>query len=322
MTFQELQPKVSEIISETQLSRDEKLQAICQLLNENIAHYNWVGFYFANHEDKTLHLGPYVGAPTDHTVIPFGKGICGQVAESNANFVVPDVAAQDNYIACSFTVKSEIVVPLFVNGINIGQIDIDSHVLDPFTADSTIIVFCDVYDIYKGEMYEKCPRSIAKKAVEYLAEANIGDVAYFGPENEFFIFDDVKIIDSVNESYFKVDCEDGEWNDAKNYEGGNIGHRARLKGGYFPVAPIDNGVDLRAEMMQVLEQVGLEVVLGHHEVAQGQHELGVVFGDLIEASDNVQKLKYVIKYLIISCLKFIQFLLKILKNIEDYKNDY
>ena len=135
MTFQELHPKVSAIIADTLISRDEKLQAICQLLNENVAHYNWVGFYFANHENKTLHLGPYVGAPTDHTVIPFGKGICGQVAESNANFVVPDVAAQDNYIACSFTVKSEIVVPLFVNGINIGQIDIDSHVLDPFTAE-------------------------------------------------------------------------------------------------------------------------------------------------------------------------------------------
>ncbi len=133
MTFQELQPKVSAIIADNLSSRDEKLQSICQLLNQNVSHYNWVGFYFANHEDKTLHLGPYVGAPTDHTVIPFGKGICGQVAESNANFVVPDVAAQDNYIACSFTVKSEIVVPLFVNGINIGQIDIDSHVLDPFT---------------------------------------------------------------------------------------------------------------------------------------------------------------------------------------------
>lgn len=173
--------------------------------------------------------------------------------------------------------------------------DVPTAFLDPFTADSTIIVICDVYDIYENKMYEKCPRSIAKKAVEYLAEANIGDVAYFGPENEFFIFDDVKIIDSVNESYFKVDCEDGEWNDAKSYEGGNIGHRARLKGGYFPVAPIDNGVDIRAEMMQVLEQVGLEVTLGHHEVAQGQHEIGIVFGDLIEASDNVQKLKYVIK---------------------------
>ncbi|NRS90046.1 GAF domain-containing protein [Flavobacterium sp. 7E] len=135
MTFQELQPKVTEITTASALSRDEKLLAVCQLLNENIAYYNWVGFYFANHETQTLHLGPYVGAETDHTVIPFGKGICGQVAVSNDNFVVPDVAAQDNYIACSFTVKSEIVVPLFVDGKNIGQIDIDSHVIDPFTAE-------------------------------------------------------------------------------------------------------------------------------------------------------------------------------------------
>ena len=133
MTFQELKPKVTEIISNNTQTRDEKLLAICQLLNTNIDYYNWVGFYFANHDTKTLHLGPYVGAETDHTVIPFGKGICGQVAVSNDNFVVPDVAAQDNYIACSFTVKSEIVVPLFVNGQNIGQIDIDSHVIDPFT---------------------------------------------------------------------------------------------------------------------------------------------------------------------------------------------
>ena len=97
-----------------------------------------------------------------------------------------------------------------------------------------------------------------------------------------------KIIDKANESYYRVDSEDGEWNDAADMEGGNMGHRARTKGGYFPVAPIDTGVDLRAEMMQVLEQVGLEVVLGHHEVAQGQHEIGIVFGDLIEAADNVQ----------------------------------
>jgi len=133
MTFQELQPKVTEITTKSTLTRDEKLKAICTLLNAEIEYYNWVGFYFANHDTQTLHLGPYVGAETDHTVIPFGKGICGQVAESNANFVVPDVAAQDNYIACSFTVKSEIVVPLFVDGKNIGQIDIDSHVIDPFT---------------------------------------------------------------------------------------------------------------------------------------------------------------------------------------------
>lgn len=133
MTFEELKPKVTEIISNSTLSREEKLLKICELLSNSIEYYNWVGFYFANHDTKTLYLGPYVGAETDHTVIPFGKGICGQVAVSNSNFVVPDVAAQDNYIACSFTVKSEIVVPLFVNGQNIGQIDIDSHVLNPFT---------------------------------------------------------------------------------------------------------------------------------------------------------------------------------------------
>jgi L-methionine (R)-S-oxide reductase len=130
---------VKDIIA-SDFSRDEKLLNICKLLNESIEYYNWVGFYFANHDTKTLHLGPYVGAETDHTVIPFGKGICGQVAVSNENFVVPDVSAQDNYIACSFTVKSEIVVPLFVNGINIGQIDIDSHVIDPFTEEDELLL--------------------------------------------------------------------------------------------------------------------------------------------------------------------------------------
>ena len=135
MTFSEIKPLVTEISTAENTSRDEKLLQICALLEANVEHYYWVGFYFANHETQTLHLGPYVGAPTDHTVIPFGKGICGQVAVSNSNFVVPDVAAQDNYIACSFTVKSEIVVPLFVNGVNIGQIDIDSNTLDPFTAE-------------------------------------------------------------------------------------------------------------------------------------------------------------------------------------------
>ena len=133
MLFTNLKPLVSEIVLEPKKTRDEKLLAICQLLTDSVSYYNWVGFYFANHETQTLHLGPYVGAQTDNTVSPFGKGICGQVAVSNSNFVVPDVSAQDNYIACSFTVKSEIVIPLFVNGVNIGQIDIDSHELDPFS---------------------------------------------------------------------------------------------------------------------------------------------------------------------------------------------
>ena len=134
MTFDALKPLVIELVSDKITTRDEKLYQICKLLEQNIDYYNWVGFYFRNGNKEELLLGPYVGAPTDHTVIPFGKGICGQVAVSNQNFVVPDVAAQDNYIACSFTVKSEIVVPLFVNGENIGQIDIDSNFLDPFTA--------------------------------------------------------------------------------------------------------------------------------------------------------------------------------------------
>ena len=133
MSFKNLQTKVTNITTEKTLTRDEKLFAICNLLKNNVAYYNWVGFYFRNEKKEELLLGPYAGAPTDHTVIPFGKGICGQVAVSNENFVVPDVSAQDNYISCSFTVKSEIVVPLFVNGENIGQIDIDSHVLNPFT---------------------------------------------------------------------------------------------------------------------------------------------------------------------------------------------
>ena len=137
MTFQELQPKVIAITSSATSTRDEKLLTICQLLNESIEYYNWVGFYFANHDTKTLHLGPYVGAETDHTVIPFGKGICGQVAESNETFVVPDVYAQDNYLACSIETKAEIVVPIFKNGENIGQIDIDSHKINPFTEADT-----------------------------------------------------------------------------------------------------------------------------------------------------------------------------------------
>ena len=135
MNFETLKPQVASIISDIDKTVDERLLSICQLLEKHIEHYNWVGFYFRNGDKEELLLGPYVGAPTDHTVIPFGKGICGQVAVSNENFVVPDVSAQDNYIACSITVKSEIVIPIFVNGENIGQIDIDSNTPDPFTED-------------------------------------------------------------------------------------------------------------------------------------------------------------------------------------------
>jgi GAF domain-containing protein len=131
--LQSLEPKVLEIITDETKSVDTRLGDICELLRNSVDHYDWVGFYFRNGNKEELKLGPYAGTPTDHTIIPFGKGICGQVAVSNQNFVVPDVAAQDNYIACSITVKAEIVVPLFVNGKNVGQIDIDSNTHDPFT---------------------------------------------------------------------------------------------------------------------------------------------------------------------------------------------
>ncbi|UKM64874.1 GAF domain-containing protein [Flavobacteriaceae bacterium GSB9] len=135
MIFEQLKPEVNNIILNEKKTVDERLLDICQLLEKHINYYNWVGFYFKNGDKEELKLGPYVGAPTDHTIIPFGKGICGQVAVSNQNFVVPDVSAQDNYIACSITVKAEIVIPIFVNGENIGQIDIDSNTTDPFTED-------------------------------------------------------------------------------------------------------------------------------------------------------------------------------------------
>ncbi|MBU0719873.1 type I glutamate--ammonia ligase [bacterium] len=176
------------------------------------------------------------------------------------------------------------------------KVDVPTAFMDPFTADPTIIVFCDVYDIYKNQAYERCPRSIAKAALKHAESLGIADAAYFGPENEFFVFDNVQFVDNINEAGYKVDTEEGEWNSNTTYEDMyNTGHRPGTKGGYFPVAPTDSAVDMRAEMMQVLEQVGLEVVLGHHEVAQGQHEIGIVFSDIIGAADNVQKYKYVVK---------------------------
>ena len=174
--------------------------------------------------------------------------------------------------------------------------DIETAFLDPFTADMTVVVICDVYDVYKGQMYEKCPRSIAKKAIAHLRSCGLADTVYVGCENEFFVFDDVRIFDSPNHAGFELDTEEGEWNDTKRYKDGfNSGHRPRAKGGYFPVQPIDTMVDLRAEMVNVLNQIGIETFINHHEVAQAQGEIGVKFSTLIEAADNVQIYKYVVK---------------------------
>lgn len=126
------QEKLKILIDQHANDLDAALQAVCDYLQKEVSHYNWVGFYFKNGDKPELKLRCFAGKPTEHTIIPFGKGICGQVALSNTNFVVPDVMAQDNYLSCSIDVKSEIVIPLFKNGENIGQIDIDSNTLNPF----------------------------------------------------------------------------------------------------------------------------------------------------------------------------------------------
>jgi len=133
MSFSKLELTINEILKSKNLAVENRLILICESLQTTISYYDWVGFYFANPQEKTLHLKAFAGEPTNHTVIPFGKGICGQVAVSNENFIVPDVNAQNNYIACSIYVKAEIVIPLFKDGKNIGQIDIDSHTPNPFT---------------------------------------------------------------------------------------------------------------------------------------------------------------------------------------------
>ena len=141
MNLESLQKDI-DLIFDNRTSKENTLQAICDYLESKIAYYDWVGFYFKNGDKEELKLAQYTGEETEHTIIPFGKGICGQVAVSNQNFVVQDVTAQDNYISCGWKVKSEIVIPIFVEGENVGQIDIDSHTANPFTeADEQLLEY-------------------------------------------------------------------------------------------------------------------------------------------------------------------------------------
>ena len=168
--------------------------------------------------------------------------------------------------------------------------------LDPFTEDSTIVLRCDIIEPATMQGYERDPRSIAKRAEAYLQSTGLGDTAFFGPEPEFFIFDEVHFKNEMNGSFFKITSEEGAWaTDSTKLEGGNLGHRPRVKGGYFPVPPVDSFHDLRAAMCSTLEAVGQEVEVHHHEVANaGQNEIGVKFNTLVKKADEVQTMKYVI----------------------------
>ena len=173
--------------------------------------------------------------------------------------------------------------------------DSSTAVLDPFTDEATLIITCDIVEPSTMQGYERDPRSVAKRAIKYLQATGIGDEAYFGPEPEFFILDDVRWGSSISGSFVKVDSHESEWNSEKVYSDGNMGHRPSVKGGYFPVPPVDSLHDIRSQMCLTLEEMGQQVEVHHHEAATaGQCEIGVKFNTLIHKADEVQQMKYVI----------------------------
>lgn len=173
--------------------------------------------------------------------------------------------------------------------------DLNKICVDPFAAQPTLKIFCDVYDPVTNTPYGRDPRSIAKAAEAYLQQSGLADTAYFGPEAEFFLFDDVKYKVGMHKVGFEVDAEESPANTDKTYATGNLAHRPRVKGGYFPDAPLDSGVDIRAEMVSVLASLGVAVEKHHHEVAPCQHELGIKFSTLVDCADNMQLYKHVVK---------------------------
>ncbi|QOY62824.1 type I glutamate--ammonia ligase [Lysobacter sp. H21R4] len=168
--------------------------------------------------------------------------------------------------------------------------------LDPFTADPTLVLTCDILDPATMQAYNRDPRGIAKRAEAFLKSSGIADQAFFGPEPEFFIFDSVRYANEMGHTFFHVDSEEAAWNSGKEYPGGNSGYRPGVKGGYFPVAPLDSLHDIRAQMCKTLQAVGIEVEVHHREVATaGQSEIGTRFNSLTKKADELQTMKYVIK---------------------------
>ncbi len=172
--------------------------------------------------------------------------------------------------------------------------EVETAVIDPFYAEPTLAVYCDIHDPATGKPYLRCPRSIAKKAAAYLVSSGVGTTAFFGPEAEFFLFDDVRFSTDPTHTFYKVDSLENPSNSGRDYPEGNLGHRPRTKGGYFPVNPVDSGQDIRTEMVSLISQMGVEVEKHHHEVAAAQHELGIKFAPLVQSADAMQIYKYVV----------------------------
>ncbi|MFK7963913.1 MAG: type I glutamate--ammonia ligase [Burkholderiaceae bacterium] len=173
--------------------------------------------------------------------------------------------------------------------------DAVSAVMDPFREEPTLQITCDVVEPSDGKGYSRDPRSLAKRAEAYMKSSGLGDVAYFGPEPEFFVFDSVTWATEMGGAHYKINSEEGEWTSGKEIEGGNLAHRPGVKGGYFPVPPVDSLMDMRSEMCMILEQMGVPVEVHHHEVAgSGQNEIGTKFSNLVQRADWNQVLKYVV----------------------------
>ena len=172
--------------------------------------------------------------------------------------------------------------------------DLDATYIDPFSATPMMILVCDIVEPSTGQLYGRDPRSTAKRGEAYLKASGIGDTVYVGPEAEFFVFDDVRFGLGYNEGFFHLDDIELPTNSGRQYEQGNMAHRPRAKGGYFPCAPVDSAVDLRAEMVATMLEMGLPCDKHHHEVASAQHELGLTFGKLVETADRMQVYKYVV----------------------------
>ena len=172
--------------------------------------------------------------------------------------------------------------------------DLDATYVDPFSATPMLILFCNIVEPSTGELYGRDPRSTATRAEAYLKATGIGDTVFVGPEAEFFMFDDVRFEDGYNASGFKIDDIELPTNTMREYDGGNLAHRPRAKGGYFPVAPVDSAMDIRGEMVATMLEMGLPMDKHHHEVAASQHELGLTYGSLVETADRMQIYKYVV----------------------------
>ncbi len=172
--------------------------------------------------------------------------------------------------------------------------DLDAVYVDPFSATPMLVLFCNVVEPSTGELYGRDPRSTANRAEAYLKSTGVGDTVFVGPEAEFFMFDDVRFEDGYSASGFKIDDIELPTNTMREYEGGNLAHRPRAKGGYFPVAPVDSAMDIRGEMVATMLEMGLPMDKHHHEVAASQHELGLTYGGLVETADRMQIYKYVV----------------------------